>query len=73
MRSFDSRSRVLTVDEAAVIVDDALAQVDVTSLAVSFLVHQSGTEDGNITITLKGEVDVLCRLGEVRAIPYEVA
>lgn len=51
---------MLTVAKAAVLVADALAKVEVTSLAVAFHVHQGGTEDGNITVTLECEVDVLC-------------
>ena len=58
--------------EVAVVVDDALAQVDVASLGVAISVKEGGTEDGDVAISLKRELDVLGRVGKALAIPVEV-
>jgi hypothetical protein len=64
---------LLTVVELAVVVGDALGQVEVTLLVVALLVAERGTEDGDGTVALDGEVDVLSGAGEVLAVPVEVA
>jgi hypothetical protein len=43
-----------------VVVADALAEVDVTGLAVALTVEKGSAENRDITVTLKGELDVLC-------------
>jgi hypothetical protein len=63
----------LTVHEVTIVVGDALAQVEVTALAVTFGIKEVGAEDRYITVSLKSEVDVLCCLAEVLAVPGEVA
>lgn len=63
----------LVVGELAIVVADALAQVDVALLAISFTVEEGSTEDGGLTIGLEGEVDVLSGTREAFAIPDEVA
>jgi hypothetical protein len=55
-----TRRRILTEAEVAILVGDALAEVDVASLAVAINIPQGSTEDGNVTVTFKGEVDILC-------------
>jgi len=62
-----------TVVEVAIVVDNALAQVDVTSLRVAISVEEGGTEDGDVAISLKCELDVLGRVGKALSIPVEVA
>jgi hypothetical protein len=52
------RSR--TVVEVAIVVTDALAQVEITGLAVALGVVEAGAEYRNVAVTLKGELDVLC-------------
>lgn len=55
-----ARRRILTVAEVAILVGDALTKVDVAGLAVAIDIPQGSTEDGDVAITLEGEVDVLC-------------
>jgi hypothetical protein len=62
-----------TVREVSVIVADALAQVDVTLVAVAIAIEEGGTEDGDRAFTLDGEVDVLGGTREALAIPDKVA
>ena len=57
----------------AVVVGDALGEVDIAGLAVAILVEESSTEDGDGTVTLDGEVDVLGGAREAGALPEEVA
>ena len=59
--------------EVAIVVDDAFAQVDVASLAVALLIPEGSAEDRDITVSLKREVDILCRMGEVLTVPEEMA
>jgi hypothetical protein len=59
--------------EVAIVVDDALAQVDVASLTVALLVHEGSAEDGNVAVSLKCELDVLSGIGEALTVPDEVA
>jgi hypothetical protein len=59
--------------KVAIVVDDALAQVDVASLTVALLVPEGGAEDGDIAVSLKCEMDVIGGVGEALAIPDEVA
>jgi hypothetical protein len=68
-----SERQILTKAEVAVLVGDALAQVDVASFAVAIHVPQGSAEDGNIAITFESEVNVLCRVGKAFAVPDEVA
>jgi hypothetical protein len=63
----------LTVYEVTIVVGDALAQVQVTVLAVALGIEKGGAEDRDVAVPLKGEVDVLCCLAEVLAVPGEVA
>jgi hypothetical protein len=49
-----------TVLEVTIVVANALTEVDVTGLAVALAVEKGGAEDRNVTVTLKGELDVLC-------------
>lgn len=67
-----SSSSRLTEVELAVVVGDALGEVDIAGLAVALLVEESGAEDGDGTIALDGEVDVLGGVGEAGAVPEEV-
>jgi hypothetical protein len=62
----------LTVNKIAIVVDDTLSQVDVTGLAVALGIEEAGAEDRNIPVSFKGEVDVLCCVTEVLAVPGEV-
>jgi hypothetical protein len=59
--------------EVAIVVDDAFAQVDVASLTVALLIPEGSAEDRDITVSLKREVDILCRMGEVLTVPEEMA
>jgi len=59
--------------KVAIVVDDALAQVDVASLGVAISVEEGGAEDGDVAISLKRELDVLGRVGKALAVPVEVA
>ena len=59
--------------EVAIVVDDAFAQVDVASLAVVLLIPEGSAEDRDVTVSLKREVDILCRMGEVLTVPEEMA
>lgn len=59
--------------EVAIVVDDAFAQVDVASLAVALLIPEGSAEDRDVTVSLKREVDILCRMGEVLTVPEEMA
>ena len=59
VRSYSSSSSTLTVVEVAIVVRDALGQVEVTFLTVTLLVSEGGTEDGDRAIALDGKVDVL--------------
>jgi hypothetical protein len=43
-----------------IVVADALAQVDITGLAVALGVEKGSAEDRDVTIALKGELNVLC-------------
>jgi len=45
--------------EVAVLVADALAQVEVTLLAVAVLVHEGSTENRNVAVSLERKMDVL--------------
>lgn len=63
----------LTVVKVAVVVGDALGQVEVTLLVVALLVAERGTEDRDGAVALDGEVDVLSGAGKVLAVPVEVA
>ena len=67
----NGRSR--TVVEVTIVVADALAQVEITGLAVALGVVEAGAEDRDVAVTLKGELDVLCCVAEVLAVPSEVA
>jgi hypothetical protein len=49
-----------TVDEVAVVVSNALAQVDVMGLAVAIGVEEAGAEDRDVAVTFEGKLDVLC-------------
>lgn len=71
--SWHTRWHILTEAEVAVLVADALAEVDVASLAVAIDIPQGSTEDRNVAIALKSEVDVVCTIGEALAVPSEVA
>jgi hypothetical protein len=71
--NLSSSSIKLTEVEVAVVVGDALGEVDIAGLAVTVLVEESSTEDGDGTITLDGEVDVLGGAREAGALPEEVA
>lgn len=44
--------------EVAILVGDALAEVDVASLTVAINIPQGSTEDRNVTVTFKSEVNV---------------
>ena len=59
--------------KVAIVVDDALAQVDVASLGVAISVEEGGTEDGDVAVSLECELDVLGRVGKALAIPVEIA
>jgi len=59
--------------KVAIVVDDALAQVDVASLGIAISVEEGSTEDGDVAVSLKRELDVLGRVGKALAIPVEVA
>ena len=59
--------------EVAIVVDDAFAQVDVASLTVVLLIPEGSAEDRDVTVSLKREVDILCRMGEVLTVPEEMA
>ena len=59
--------------EVAIVVDDAFAQVDVASLTVALLIPEGSAEDRDVTVSLKREVDILCRMGEVLTVPEEMA
>ena len=59
--------------EVAIVVDDAFAQVDVASLTVAILIPEGSAEDRDVTVSLKREVDILCRMGEVLTVPEEMA
>lgn len=59
--------------EVAILVADALIQVDVAVLGVAVCVHQGSAEDGDVAFALNGEGDVLGRVGEVDAVPGKVA
>ena len=59
--------------EVAIVVDDAFAQVDVASLTVALLIPEGSAEDRDVTVSLKREVDILCRMGEVLTVPEELA
>ncbi len=63
----------LTVVELAVIVGDALGQVDITLLAVALTVEESGSENRDLAVALNREVHVLSGAGEVLTIPDKVA
>jgi hypothetical protein len=63
----------LTEVELAVVVGDALGEVDIAGLAVALLVEEGGAENRDGTITLDGEVDVLGGAREAGALPEEVA
>jgi hypothetical protein len=63
----------LTEVELAVVVGDALGEVDIAGLAVALLVEEGGAENRDGTIALDGEVDVLGGAGEAGALPEEVA
>jgi hypothetical protein len=58
--------------EVAIVVDDAFAQVDVASLAVALLIPEGSAEDRDVTVSLKREVDILCRMGEILTVPEEM-
>ena len=59
--------------KVAIVVYDALAQVDVASLGIAISVEEGSTEDGDVAVSLKRELDVLGRVGKALAIPVEVA
>lgn len=58
--------------EVAIIVDDAFAQVDVASLTVALLIPEGSAEDRDVTVSLKRELDILCRMREVFTVPEEM-
>ena len=58
--------------EVAIVVDDAFAQVDVASLTVALLIPEGSAEDRDVTVSLKREVDILCRMGKVITVPDEM-
>lgn len=58
--------------EVAIVVDDAFAQVDVASLTVAILIPEGSAEDRDVTVSLKREVDILCRMGKVITVPDEM-
>jgi hypothetical protein len=58
--------------EVAIVVDDAFAQVDVASLTVALLILEGSAEDRDVTVSLKRELDILCRMGEVFTVPEEM-
>lgn len=58
--------------EVAIVVDDAFAQVDVASLTVAIFIPEGSAEDRDVTVSLKRELDILCRMGEVVTVPDEM-
>lgn len=61
------------VRELAIVVADALSQVEVAVLAVALDVHKGSTQNGDLAIALDREVDVVGRAGEALAVPDKVA
>lgn len=59
--------------ELAVVVGETLAQVEVTALPLAVLTTESGTEHGDGTGALDGEVDVLGGVGKAGAVPLKVS
>lgn len=59
--------------KVAVVVNDALAQVDVASLSVAIGVEEGSTKDRDVAVSLECELDVLGGVGEALAVPVEVA
>lgn len=59
--------------EDTVDVLDMLGEVDIGAKELSIAVVQLGPEDGDLAITLNGEVNVLGVLGEVGTEPLELA
>lgn len=52
---------------------DVLSEVDIGANELSIAVVELGPEDGDLAITLDGKVNVLGALGEVLAVPLELA
>lgn len=63
----------LTVHKVTVIVADALSQVEVALLAVTFAIEQRSAKNGYRSITFDGETNILSRARKAFAIPEEVA
>jgi hypothetical protein len=63
---------LLTVDEVAIVVAEALAEVEVALLSVALVVAYARAEDWDI-VALEGEADVVGRVAEALSIPEQVA
>lgn len=65
-------SRLLELELAAV-VGDALGKVDVMPVDIAVHVGETGTENGNVLVTLQLEGDTLGAGGEVTTLPLKEA
>jgi hypothetical protein len=62
-----------TVREVAVVIKNALAQVEITLVTIAIAVKEDSAKNWNLAVTLDGEVDVLSRVGEALTVPEEAA
>lgn len=62
-----------TEHKLAIVVADALGEVEIALFTLAILVEQGSTEDGDLAATLDGEVDILSGRREVLTIPEERA
>lgn len=63
----------LTVHELAIVVANALAQIEVALLAVALCIKQRSTEDWHLSVALDGELDVLGGVSKALTVPEKVA
>tara|TARA_R110002003_G_scaffold48_18_gene4085 strand:- start:39657 stop:39857 length:201 start_codon:yes stop_codon:yes gene_type:complete len=59
--------------EIAIVVANALAQVEVTLLAVPLAIEEGSTENSRFAVGLDREVNILSGVSEALSVPEEVA
>jgi hypothetical protein len=59
--------------EIAIVVANALAQVEVTLLAVALAIEEGSTENSRFAVGLDREVNILSGVSEALSVPEEVA
>jgi hypothetical protein len=63
----------LTILEVAIVVANALAQVEVALVSVTITIEEGSAENRDFAITFNGEVDVLGGARKAHTVPNEVS